>query len=101
MDRAKEALAQVNPNGIEFAVNPYQAAKGADAVLILTEWEEFATLNLEELRKAARYPIVLDGRNLYDPATMIEHGFSYYSVGRPPAIRKEAQMARAAKRELA
>jgi UDPglucose 6-dehydrogenase len=101
MDRAKEALAQVNGNGIEFAADPYQAAKGADAVLILTEWEEFATLDLDELRKAVRYPIVLDGRNLYDPAAMIEHGFSYYSVGRPPAIKQEAQLARAAKREQA
>ena len=91
----------MNCNGIEFAGDPYQAAKGADAVLILTEWEEFATLDLDELRKAVKYPIVLDGRNLYDPATMMAHGFSYYSVGRPPAIKQEAQLARVAKREHA
>jgi UDPglucose 6-dehydrogenase len=57
--------------------------------LILTEWEEFATLDLERLRALVKYPIVLDGRNLYDPEVMVEHGFSYYSVGRPAALTEE------------
>lgn len=94
MDRAKEVL----PEGVEFAPDAYHAAKGADAVLILTEWEEFATLDLERLRSAVRYPIILDGRNLYDPAVMIAHGFSYYSVGRPPALCEEASARRAGKK---
>lgn len=85
MERAKEALGE----GIEFAADAYQAAKGSDALLILTEWEEFAALDLEKLRAVVRYPIVLDGRNLYDPARMAAHGFSYYSVGRPPALHAE------------
>jgi UDPglucose 6-dehydrogenase len=85
MERAREVL----KSGVEFAADAYQAAKGADAVLILTEWEEFAALDLDRLRALVKYPIVLDGRNLYDPAVMVEHGFSYYSVGRPAALIEE------------
>jgi UDPglucose 6-dehydrogenase len=96
MERAKEALG----NGIEFATDAYHAAEGADAVLILTEWEEFANLDLQRLRSVVKYPIVLDGRNLYDPAVMTEHGFSYYSVGRPAALCEETA-ARATKKERA
>jgi len=97
MDRAREIL----PAAVEYASDAYQAAKDADAVLILTEWEEFAALDLDRLRGVVRYPIVLDGRNLYDPATMTAHGFSYYSVGRPPAIVKETAAARSTKKERA
>jgi UDPglucose 6-dehydrogenase len=97
MERAREVLG----SGVEFAPDPYLAAKGADAVLILTEWEEFASLDLERLRGAVKYPIVLDGRNLYDPAMMTEHGFSYYSVGRPPALHEETAAARITKKERA
>jgi UDPglucose 6-dehydrogenase len=85
MERAKEVL----KSGVEFAPDAYAAAQGADALLILTEWEEFAVLDLERLRTLVKYPIVLDGRNLYDPAVMVEHGFSYYSVGRPAALTEE------------
>src|SRR6202140_3199086 len=89
MERAKEVL----KTGVEFAADAYQAAKGADALLILTEWEEFAALDLERLRTLVKYPIVLDGRNLYDPAVMVEHGFSYYSVGRAAALAEESPAA--------
>ena len=67
----------------EFVSDPYEAARDADALLILTEWEEFATLDLDRLHKQLKYPIVIDGRNLYDPDTMAARGFTYYSVGRP------------------
>jgi len=85
MERAREVL----KSGVEFAADAYEAATGVDALLILTEWEEFSTLDLERLRGLVKYPIVLDGRNLYDPAVMVEHGFSYYSVGRPAALTEE------------
>ena len=88
MERAKEVL----KSGVEFAADAYEAATGADALLILTEWEEFAALDLERLAALVKYPIVLDGRNLYDPAVMVEHGFSYYSVGRPAALAKEVPL---------
>jgi UDPglucose 6-dehydrogenase len=97
MERAKEVL----KSSVEFAKDAYEAATGADALLILTEWEEFACLDLDRLRKTLKYPIVLDGRNLYDPATMVEHGFSYYSVGRPAAVMEEATEVWAKKRERA
>jgi UDPglucose 6-dehydrogenase len=85
MERAREVLT----SGVEFASDAYEAAAGVDALLILTEWEEFAALDLDRLRSLVKYPIVLDGRNLYDPAVMLEHGFSYYSVGRPAVLTEE------------
>ena len=54
-----------------------------DAVLILTDWKEFANIDLAKLNRAVRFPIVIDGRNLYKPQTMADHGFTYVSVGRP------------------
>jgi UDPglucose 6-dehydrogenase len=81
-ERAREVLR----SHVEFASNPYEAAAGADALLILTEWEEFSALDLAQLNRKLRYPIVIDGRNLYDPETMAAHGFSYYSVGRAPGL---------------
>jgi UDPglucose 6-dehydrogenase len=82
MERAQEALpANVDAN-IKFASSAYEAANGADALLILTEWEEFAHLDLNRLNQILKYPIVIDGRNLYDSEVMAAHGFTYYSVGR-------------------
>jgi UDPglucose 6-dehydrogenase len=82
IERAREVL----PAGVEYAKSSYEAASGADALLILTEWEEFASLDLRELNTRLRYPIVIDGRNLYDPEVMLANGFTYYSVGRAPAL---------------
>jgi UDPglucose 6-dehydrogenase len=81
-ERAREVL---DPT-VQFASNVYEPATGADALLILTEWEEFSALDLKRLRRELKYPIVIDGRNLYDPQVMADHGFTYYSVGRIPAI---------------
>jgi UDPglucose 6-dehydrogenase len=81
MERAREVM----PSGIAFASSAYEAARGADALLILTEWEEFANLDLSRLRRELKYPIVIDGRNLYDPEAMAAQGFTYYSVGRAAA----------------
>lgn len=81
-DRAREIL----DAKVEYADTAYEAARGADALLILTEWEEFAALDLKQLHAALKYPIIIDGRNLYDPAIMTAHGFTYYSIGRLVAI---------------
>jgi UDPglucose 6-dehydrogenase len=70
---------------LHYAGSLYQAAQDADALLILTDWKEFAQIDLERLRHTLRFPIVIDGRNLYQPRTMLDHGFTYVSVGRPPA----------------
>lgn len=78
MDRTREVLG----DRISYANSSYETAHLADALLILTEWEEFANLDLKRLREELRYPIVIDGRNLYDPAVMAAQGFTYFSVGR-------------------
>ncbi len=78
IERSREVLG----SKIDFATSPYEAAHNADALLILTEWEEFANLDLGRIRQELRYPIVVDGRNLYDPEMMAAQGFTYYSVGR-------------------
>jgi UDPglucose 6-dehydrogenase len=78
MERAREVLS----SSVTFANSAYEAAHGADALLILTEWEEFSNLDLSRLREELRYPIIIDGRNLYDPEAMAAEGFTYYSVGR-------------------
>jgi UDPglucose 6-dehydrogenase len=81
MERTREVLGAK----IEYAASAYEAAHDADALLILTEWEEFANLDLARMRQELRYPIVIDGRNLYDPELMAAQGFTYYSVGRAAA----------------
>jgi len=68
---------------LRYAGDLYEAAKDADAVLILTDWKEFAEIDLVRLNAAVRFPIVIDGRNLYKPQQMLDHGFTYVSVGRP------------------
>src|SRR5947207_12819351 len=80
-ERAKEVL----NSGVSLSVSAYDAAHDVDALLILTEWEEFAALDLVRLRSEMKYPIVIDGRNLYDPEVMAAAGFTYYSVGRSAA----------------
>jgi UDPglucose 6-dehydrogenase len=89
MDRAQEAMQST----IKFANSAYEAAHDADALLILTEWEEFANLDLRQLHGELKYPIVIDGRNLYSPETMAAHGFAYYSVGRAAAHSEAAPAA--------
>lgn len=71
---------------IAYAPDPYAAARGADALLILTEWKEFAELDLPRVRELLNYPIVLDGRNLLRPEAMAEARLNYYSVGRSPVF---------------
>ena len=81
--RAMEVLPQ---SGVVYADDAYDAASGCDALLILTEWKEFADLNLPKIHSLLKYPIVIDGRNLYDPEKMAAAGLMYHSIGRAPAI---------------
>ncbi|HEY0307283.1 MAG TPA: UDP-glucose/GDP-mannose dehydrogenase family protein [Acidobacteriaceae bacterium] len=82
---AMKRSAQVLPASpqLRFAESIFDAANGADAVLVLTDWKEFAAVDLDELKKTMRYPIIVDGRNMFDPETMARHGFTYLSIGRP------------------
>lgn len=69
---------------VKIAPSPYAAARQADAVLILTNWDEFALMDLDRLREVMREPIIIDGRNLFSPDEMAGLGFTYISVGRSP-----------------
>jgi UDPglucose 6-dehydrogenase len=83
MKRAQEELPASTQ--LRYAESVEDAAKDADALLILTDWREFGRIDLVKLHATMRYPIVIDGRNLYDPTDMMENGFTYLSIGRPAA----------------
>jgi UDPglucose 6-dehydrogenase len=74
------------PTTVTYCESPYEAAAGADAVALVTEWNEFKFLNLERLRAAMRRPVVFDGRNLWEPERMRRLGFEYHSIGRKPVV---------------
>jgi UDPglucose 6-dehydrogenase len=78
MEKAKRALPQVC-----YKRDPYEVAREADALLILTEWEEFRQLDWKRVASLMARPLVIDGRNLLNPAEMKALGFEYYSFGRP------------------
>jgi UDPglucose 6-dehydrogenase len=67
---------------LETASDPYSCLDGADAAVILTEWDQFRALDLDRVKRALRSPVVVDLRNIYKPADMAEKGFTYASVGR-------------------
>jgi UDPglucose 6-dehydrogenase len=70
---------------IDYSADPYAAAEGADALVILTEWDAYRELDLARLRQVMRAPLVVDFRNLFPPRTIAERGFRYVSLGRPTA----------------
>ena len=78
------AAEQAKPllEGIEFAGDSYAAAEGADALVIVTEWDEFRALDLDRLSKSMRGRVIVDLRNVYDRAEATEAGFEYYGLGR-------------------
>jgi UDPglucose 6-dehydrogenase len=78
---ASEALVEMP--GLEIAADPYAAAAGAHCLVVATDWPEFRTLDLEALGRAMTHRIVVDARNLFDPAEMAAAGFWYHSAGRP------------------
>jgi UDPglucose 6-dehydrogenase len=83
----ERATLELRPSStMSYAPDAYEAARDADALLILTDWKEFAGLDLRRLHSMLRYPIVVDGRNMFDPAVMQEHGFTYLSIGRPTTV---------------
>jgi UDPglucose 6-dehydrogenase len=69
-------------DGVTFCENAYEAARGVDALVICTEWNEFKHLDLQSIKDAMRRPVIVDGRNIYDPEVMRAHGFIYRGVGR-------------------
>jgi UDPglucose 6-dehydrogenase len=78
---------------IAYCDDAYGAIDGADAIVIVTEWNEFRVLDLPRVRKLMRAPLIIDLRNIYSPAEMADAGFAYHSIGRAslaPAERKDA-----------
>ena len=69
------------PN-VDFKAGPYEAAEGADVLLIITEWDEFRALDLDRVKLLMKQPVVVDLRNIYRPHEMVRHGFTYASIGR-------------------
>jgi len=78
---AMEESAKIMPY-LEFATDSYDLAKDADAILVLTPWNEFKQLDMERIKNAMREPVLIDGRNLYEPDRMRAMGFTYRGVGR-------------------
>ena len=71
------------PGSLTYAESAYEAADGADALVIATEWAEFRRPDLERVRDSMNQPLVFDGRNVFDAKRMAELGFTYSSIGRP------------------
>ncbi|HEX6939538.1 MAG TPA: UDP binding domain-containing protein, partial [Longimicrobiales bacterium] len=71
---------------VVYCEHNYEAAEGADALLILTEWQPYRRPDFERLRALLKEPVVFDGRNLFEPARMAEAGFEYTSIGRRKAV---------------
>ena len=71
--------------GLDYCGDAYQAIEGADALVLLTEWNEFRALDLVRVRSLLRAPVVIDLRNIYQPEEMTEAGFVYHSIGRAAA----------------
>jgi UDPglucose 6-dehydrogenase len=80
---ATESAKRVLPGAVQYCSDPYQAAQNADAILLLTEWNLFKQVDFERVKEAMKRPILLDGRNLYEPEEMVKQGFIYRAIGRP------------------
>ena len=77
MEKAKGIFTDV-----EFCKEPYEVSKDAYALLILTEWNEFKELDIKRIKSLLKSPIIIDGRNIYNPENLRNEGFTYTSVGR-------------------
>jgi len=79
MEQARKELPD-----IEYCDDAYACVRGADAMVVVTEWVQYRTLDLERLKQTMAQPVVIDLRNIYSPEEMEAHGFVYDSVGRAP-----------------
>lgn len=93
-DPVAQAVAKKIMPDIEYTRSPLEAIQGADALVILTEWEEFKKIPLEQIKNALNQPVIIDGRNIFDPAKMKTLGFEYLAVGRTQFSRVLSQQTR-------
>ena len=77
VEEAKKIL-----KNVEYCINPYDTIKDCDALVIITEWNEFRDLDKEKIKQLLKQPIIIDGRNIYEPAEMKLLGFNYFGIGR-------------------
>jgi len=95
LEKAKANLRLYDPQAMEnfkdifpdskhtrYFNDKYEALKGAEALIIITEWDEFIEADLDKIKDNMKLPIIIDGRNIYPPQVMKEKGFEYYSIGR-------------------
>jgi UDPglucose 6-dehydrogenase len=82
MEKAEQ---EFSDESVKFASDAYAAAEDADALLVLTDWEEFTSLDFQRLKNVMRHYVIVDGRNLFSRESMLEMGFTYYSIGREKA----------------
>ncbi|HZX11820.1 MAG TPA: UDP-glucose/GDP-mannose dehydrogenase family protein [Acidobacteriota bacterium] len=80
-EKVKKLFPEKEPN-VQYAESAYGALKGANAALFITEWDEFSRLDLDKVKKSMANPIIIDGRNIFDPKEVRARGFEYYSIGR-------------------
>jgi len=73
---------------VVFCEGAYETLQGADALALLTEWNEFRALDMDRVKASLKSPIVIDLRNIWSPEEMAAAGFHYISIGRPPAGKK-------------
>jgi UDPglucose 6-dehydrogenase len=78
---AMEVARPILPS-VEMFKDPYEMAAGCDGLMVVTEWNEFKQLDLDQVKTVLKHPVVYDGRNIYDPALMKEKGFAYRAIGR-------------------
>jgi UDPglucose 6-dehydrogenase len=81
MENVKQVFPERAPE-VYHAKSPYDAVEKANALLLITEWDEFKDMDLKRIKGLMANPIFMDGRNVFDPAQMKELGFDYYSIGR-------------------
>jgi UDPglucose 6-dehydrogenase len=92
-DPAANEAARAFLPGVELCSDAYAVAEDADALILLTQWSEFRRLDLDRIRQAMHYPLLVDGRNLYDPTDMVSRGFFYQPLGRPVRNQSMSELA--------
>ena len=80
------ANAKTDVPELEIAEDPYAAVAGAHCLVVCTEWPDIGALDLARIHDAMAYPVIVDGRNVFDPRTMVALGFTYIPTGRPPVV---------------
>ena len=95
MARDEARRIQGTKRGFELVESAEEALQGADALAIVTEWQEFRSPDFELMKKLLKQPVIFDGRNLYDPDFVKREGFQYFAIGRGDRVGDDARQPRA------